>query len=203
MCPVVMFNIKSTDPAWNGKCPRQTPVLDLGYHLGSPDRTSYRGSSRASIGQPQTWCYFSQIWNSTPANFCSRVFHYSSISRMLYLWHAELNEKCHIMVLTSRWKIQSFPYISKSLGKYYGKIPPWKSPWHYPWHITFTSSKGNEIYTYFFGRIMLLQYILRVTLPLIISKCFPINYLLIIPLYHGREFPSNSLSFYDEGKLLP
>ena len=48
---------------------------------------------------------------------------------------------------------------------------------------------------------MLFQYIIGVTLPLIISKRFPSNSLILIIFCHVGELPSNPLNILGEGKL--
>ena len=100
-CPVLVFNNIANEPVWNGECPRYTQVLFLFTHLGSPASSPYRGAARIKTGKPQVWYSIGKIWNSMPANLCSGVFLYSPISRMFYLWHAVLNDKVHLMLLTA------------------------------------------------------------------------------------------------------
>ena len=51
----MMFNNSTTDPLCNGYCPRYTPGLAFGPHLGSPIGHPYRGTSSKIRDNPR--CY--------------------------------------------------------------------------------------------------------------------------------------------------
>ena len=50
--PVFGFQTSATLPAWNGKCPKYTPIREGGSHVGRPAPTAlYKRASNAYIGQ--------------------------------------------------------------------------------------------------------------------------------------------------------